>query len=189
LKHHDQAIAAFVKALELRPDDARAHARLGKAMWLGGKASDAIAHLQRAVTLAPENGEYWSVYGKALASAGQGQAAIEALRKASQLRPSDVGSATRLAWELATSVDANVRDGKSAVALAEELCRKTNDADPDTLDALAAAYAETGKFAEAVATAAKAVELASRSNASAAAKGIQARIDLYRKGQPFHQLK
>lgn len=189
LKRHDEAIAAFRKALALRPDDARAHARLGKALWLGGKAIEALDPLQRAITMAPANGEYWSVYGRALAGAGQSKAAIEALRKAAQIRPSDLGTAARLAWELATSADAHVRDGKGAVAIAEELCRRTSDADLDALDALAAAYAETGKFTEAVATAGKAIAIARKTKGSEVEREIQARLDLYRRGEAYHQAR
>jgi len=189
LENHEQAIAAFRRALELRPDDARAHARFGKALWLGGRTGEAVAPLQRAVTIAPGNGEYWSVYGKALASVGQSKAAIEALRRAAQLWPANVDTSARLAWELATSPDVSARDGKAAVAIAEELRRKTNDADVATLDALAAAYAETGRFAEAASVATNAIELAVKSKGSAAAKDIQARLELYRKGQAYHQPK
>jgi Flp pilus assembly protein TadD len=184
---HMEAIAAFQRALELSPGDPRAHARLGKALWLGGRPHDAIAPLQRAVTLAPANGEYWSVYGRALASDGQGQAAIEALRRATQLWPADVATATRLVWELATTADDSARDGKSAVALGEELCKRTNQADAGALDALAAAYAETGDFTKATETATKAAALAIEARNAALARDIQMKLGLYGLKQPFHQ--
>ena len=187
LERHDEAIAAFRRAVELRPDDARSHARLGKALWLGGRASEAIAPLQRAVNMTPGNAEYWSVFGRALSSAGQWRAAIEALRKARELWPADAGTAARLAWELATTPDANLRDGTSAAQIAEDACRKTNDADVAGLDARAAAYAELGRFDEAIASETKALELARKPKSVIAASEIEARLQLYRNHQPFHR--
>jgi Flp pilus assembly protein TadD len=189
LARYDEAIAAFRRALELRPDDARAFARLGNALWLGGRATEAIDPLQRAVNLAPANGEYWSIFGRALSSAGQWRAAIEALRKSRDLRPADPGVAAALAWELATSPDVNLRDGKTAVKLGEEACRRTDDADVEALDALAAAYAETGRFNEAATTGAQALSLAGQVKSPIPPKEIQTRIDLYRSRKPFHRSK
>jgi tetratricopeptide (TPR) repeat protein len=187
LRRFDDAVAAFRRALELRPDDPRAHARLGRALWLAGKTNEAMEHLQRAVNAAPTNAEYWSVYARVLATAGQWKAAIEAQRKASQLAPRDVTAATELAWLLATCPDAAARDGKSAIAIAEELCRRTSFGDAGALDAFAAACAEVGRFPDAMANAEKALALVLRTPNNTVANAIRARIDLYRQGKPFHQ--
>lgn len=67
---------------------------------------------------------------------------------------SDAGdkvSMGNVAWILATCPEAQFRDGQRAVKLATELL-KTNEEDPTFLDNLAAAYAEIGDFAQAVAT-------------------------------------
>ena len=137
--------------------------------------------------MTPGNAEYWSVFGRALSSAGQWRAAIEALRKARELWPADAVTAARLAWELATTPDANLRDGKTAVQLAEDASRKTNESDVAVLDALAAAYAELGRFDDAVATEAKALELARRTKSAIPANEIEARLQLYRAHRPFHR--
>jgi len=55
----------------------------------------------------------------------------------------------RLAWLLATSRDAEVRDGQAALECAEELVRLTRQTSPYAFDALAAALAECGRFEEA----------------------------------------
>jgi tetratricopeptide (TPR) repeat protein len=189
LKRHEESAAAFQRALELRPGDARAEARLGKALWLGGRARDGAVHLSRAVALAPGNGEYWSVYGKALADAGESRAAIDALRRAHELWPSDVATAARLAWELATSPDASSRDPKTAVAIGEEAVRKSKEPDAAVLDALSAAYAELGRFPEAVAAAQKALDAARRASSSIAPEDVASRLELFRRGEPFRRVK
>jgi len=54
------------------------------------------------------------------------------------------------AWRLATSVDSKLRDGPTAVILAEKAVAATKRQDPNILDTLAAAYAEVGQFANAI---------------------------------------
>jgi tetratricopeptide (TPR) repeat protein len=50
------------------------------------------------------------------------------------------------AWLRATSRDSNVRNGKQALSDAKEACKLTKDSDAQSLDTLAAAYAEVGNF-------------------------------------------
>jgi cytochrome c-type biogenesis protein CcmH/NrfG len=73
-----------------------------------------------------------------------------ALRLRHDVRPQ---SLSELAWVLATSNDDKVRDGAHAVRFAERACELTQYSDPGPLGALAAAYAEAGRFPEAVTTA------------------------------------
>jgi hypothetical protein len=56
----------------------------------------------------------------------------------------------------------------------------------DVLDVLAAAYAEAGRFPDAVATARKALDLATRRKAAAVADALRKRIALYEAGKPLH---
>lgn len=58
---------------------------------------------------------------------------------------------TNLAWLLATCPDDAIRDGSRAVALAKEVVASA-PGDAAYLDTLAAAYAEAGRFEEAVKT-------------------------------------
>ena len=55
------------------------------------------------------------------------------------------------------------------------------------LDTLAAAYAEAGRFSEAVATAGKALDLATQQRQQTLADGLRARLALYKAGKPFRQ--
>jgi hypothetical protein len=69
----------------------------------------------------------------------------------------DLGSST---GELATHADAGHRAGHLAVPLAEQAAQAAEQPGTAEFDALAAAYAEAGRFPEAVANAQKAVALA-----------------------------
>jgi hypothetical protein len=57
---------------------------------------------------------------------------------------------------------------------------------PEILDTLAAAYAEAGRFPEAVATAEKAEQLATTAGSKKPAGENRQRLELYRAGKPYH---
>jgi tetratricopeptide (TPR) repeat protein len=50
------------------------------------------------------------------------------------------------AWLRATARDASFRNGKQALSDAKEACKLSHNTDPQSLDTLAAAYAEVGDF-------------------------------------------
>jgi hypothetical protein len=106
-------------------------------------------------------------------------------RKVLRARPGDAPVLTRTAWLLATCPDASLRDGAEAVALAERASRGGYAEDPDILDTLAAAYAESGRFSEALRSARKAFAIAKRNKQSVDA--LAARIALYDSGRPFRE--
>ncbi|MDO8545124.1 MAG: hypothetical protein Q7S40_32190 [Opitutaceae bacterium] len=98
----------------------------------------------------------------------------------------DPAIAGTLAWILATSSDAALRDGRAALALVEESARQ-QQTDPMLLSALAAAYAEVGRFAEAAKAAERALALARAARDEAAEPLLERRLNAYRRGQPWRQ--
>ena len=106
-------------------------------------------------------------------------------RKAVAARPGSAEAHRRLAWLLATCPAASRRNGAEAVEHARRAEQLTGGQAPEVLDALAAAYAETGRFPEALATARKALELAERQDKRELAHGLRTRIALYESGKPF----
>ena len=58
---------------------------------------------------------------------------------------------------------------------------------PSWLDTLAAAYAEAGRFAEAVQTAERALRLAVAKGDRSLAAAMETHLQLYRKQEPYHQ--
>jgi hypothetical protein len=93
----------------------------------------------------------------------------------------------RAAWVLATSPDASIRDGGEALALALRAVEISGGSDAGMLDTLAAAYAERGRFAEAVSTARAALARATQENLRALEAGISMRVALYEADQPFRE--
>ena len=87
--------------------------------------------------------------------------------------------AIAVAWIRATSSDAQYRDGAEAVRLAEKASAATHNADAECLDALAAAYAETGRFDDAVRTAQQAIRAATDAKSDDALAPLKTRLALY----------
>ena len=90
-----------------------------------------------------------------------------------------------LARVLATHSDAAVQDGQRAVELAEAVCQQTQFRDPALLDVLAAAYAEVGRFVEAIATARQALTQVHLTQDQNLAQQIAERIQLYQAQEPY----
>ena len=188
------AIAYYRKALDIQPDEATVHCNLGKALARSGRVGEAIAHFQRAVEIQPDNATAHYLLADALAGApstlgpGRGQVAeaIAHFRKALEIQPDNAETLNDMAWLRATYPDPQFRDGAEAVALARRAAALTPDrADP--LDTLAAAYAEAGRFAEAVQAERKALDLARQQNQQALVRSIQAKLQLYQAGRAFHE--
>ncbi|HYW45655.1 MAG TPA: hypothetical protein VE959_22515 [Bryobacteraceae bacterium] len=91
------------------------------------------------------------------------------------------------AWTLATSPEATVRDGVEAVRLAQQLLVLNGGQEPEVFDTLAAAFAEQGRFIEAIHEANRALEAAARQNRQPLTEAIQARIKLYKACTPYRE--
>ena len=103
--------------------------------------------------------------------------------------PNEQVALNSLAWLLATRPEATIRNGPEAVELAERAVAQHQEEQPELLDTLAAAYAEAGRFPEAVRTAEKALAAASQRENKALSDGIQQRLKLYRAGKPYREAK
>ena len=112
---------------------------------------------------------------------GRTREAVVQYREALRLNPDLAGALNNLAWVLAASPDDELRNGAEAVRLAERACELTHYGQPLFIGTLAAAYAEAGRFPEAVTTAEKVEQLA-----TTAAKNRQL-LELYRAGKPCHE--
>lgn len=89
-----------------------------------------------------------------------------------------------LAWLLAASPDATVRDADRAIALAREAIERYGDRSPHVYDALAAASAELGDFPAAIENAERALSLTTTRTPLELASRRQ-RVELYRTQRIF----
>jgi len=94
---------------------------------------------------------------------------------------------TTPAWRRASNPDSGIRDGQEAVRLAEQACDLTGHKRPLFVGTLSAAYAEAGRFDEAVETAARAEALARAAGNETLADRDKNLAELFRSRQPFHE--
>ena len=121
-----------------------------------------------------------------LGQLGRTREAVAQYREALRLNPNLAVALNNLAWVLATSPDDGLRNGTEAVRLGERACELTHYDEPLFIGTLAAAYAEAGRFPEAVATAEKAEQLATTAGSKKPAGENRQRLELYRAGKPYH---
>jgi tetratricopeptide (TPR) repeat protein len=118
------------------------------------------------------------------AAKGEYDPAIADYTEAIRLDPGQATPFSSRAWLWATCPEARYRDGKRAVASATRACELSGWTDAYHLDTLAAASAEAGDFAKAVAHQRKANALYPSDEDRR--KG-EARLALYQGGKPYRE--
>jgi tetratricopeptide (TPR) repeat protein len=181
----NEAITQFQKALQIKPDFVPACIALGTALLQQGKADQAVTPFQRVLGTNPNDAGIHLNLGLCFFQLGRTDEAVVQYQKALQIKPNDPGIQNNLAWLLATCPQAAVRDGNKAVELARQADALTSGKNPIILHTLAAAFAEAGRFPEAVETAQRALRLAGAQSNPDLAGQLQAEIKLYQAGQPF----
>ncbi len=121
--------------------------------------------------------------GEAYLTLGEHAAAIADFEKALEHLAEDPALLNNLAWVLATSPDAEVRDGRRAVELATKACELSNYDESHILSTLAAAFAESGDFGTAIEWSQKAVDMDESEQAEQLAKELAS----YQGGQPWRE--
>jgi Tfp pilus assembly protein PilF len=185
----DEAIVQFQKALASSPDFTYAHNMLGYALLQKRDVDAAMAQFHEALKIRPDYAQAHRNLGIALIQKGQMDEGILHLQKALVLQPGLVeaqSDLTHIAWIMATSPDASVRNGTKAVELARQTDRLSGGKNPVMAATLAAAYAEAGKFGDAIATAQHALQLAAGQTNATLVATLEAQLKLYQAGSPFH---
>src|ERR1035437_2144862 len=179
----DEAMPHLRRAAELDPQDAASQYNLGLALLRKSSFDEAIPRFQRALALDPRDAQTHNDLAVALAQKRRFEEAVAHFREAIGIDPQFAQAQSNLAWLLATSPETTVRNGAEALKLAAKAVDLSHGTDPSMLDALAAAYAETGRFREAVETARRALELTPQPLAAA----LKMRIALYERNEPFRE--
>ena len=184
---YDHAIRDFNKAIELDSRYAKAYANRGTAYSNRGQNEGAIRDYRQAIELSPNNADTYKKMILALIQQNRAKEAVSYYHQAVGLLDDQPLVLNNVAWLLATHQDPQLRDGAEALRLAVKACELTNYKVPSLLDTLAAAYAETGQFANAVKTVKKAIKLAQGAGQKELAQDIQPRLELYKAKRPYRQ--
>ena len=140
-----------------------------------------------ALLLGPDRVEAHLDFGRVLLRLGDAPNGLRHLQEAVRLAPDSPLALNELAWLMATYPDATVRNGPEAVRLAEHACAMTGRRNPELLDTLAAAYAEAGRFPEAVNAAQEAISLARTAGDEAAVHQAENLLGFFQSGHPFRE--
>jgi serine/threonine protein kinase/tetratricopeptide (TPR) repeat protein len=182
-REYDTAIEEFTKAIESRPLFALAYNNRGLVWAAKGNHDLAIQDYSEAIRLDPQFAEMYRNRGSAWQAKGEMDKALSDYSKAVRLDPQSAAGYNHRAWLHATAAETRLRDGRQAIVDATKACELTEWKNAAFIDTLAAAYAESGDFAQAVKWQSQALELASPD----LKKELATRLELYGSGKPFRE--
>jgi tetratricopeptide (TPR) repeat protein len=192
LQYWHDTITLFTRTIAVTQDNYLAEYPLAKAFELEGLDRQAAVHYRIAIAKGPIVENFWPnfYFAELLAKGGHYQEARERMETAVQIKPEHTDALNNLAWLLSTCPDKKVRDGERAIQLAEHACELTHDGSAKYLTTLSAAYAEAGRFDDAIATVEKAGALAQQTGQSGLFSGDAKLLELFTDHQTYtDQLK
>jgi tetratricopeptide (TPR) repeat protein len=148
----EMAVKTLERAVELNSNSIPARVNLASALSASGEFAAAIPHYEAILQAEPNSANAHAHLARALVELGRIETATEHLQTAVRLNPNDFAATLTLSWLQATSPIDAVRDGASALELAQRLKSSTGGENLMVLDVLAAAFAEQGDFESARAT-------------------------------------
>jgi Tfp pilus assembly protein PilF len=183
----DEAMVHFEQAIKLQPDYAEAYYNRGNVLFAKGRIDEAIADWEKALQIQPDDANAHTGLGNALLRKGAMKEAIAHYDEAMALAPEDPHSRSNLAWVLATSTDASIRNGAKAVELAQQAVSLSGGREPLFFRTLAAAYAETGRFSDAIAVIQQTAAIARMQGKTGLANLLEEDVLLYRGHVPLRR--
>jgi len=181
----DEAMVHYEEAIRLQPYYADAYYNRGNVLFAKGRIDEAIADWEWTLQLQPNDADAHTSLGNAFLRQGSFKDAIAQYEMAVALAPEDPHSRNNLAWTLATSSDDSIRDGAKAVGFAEQAVVLSGVREPQFLRTLGAAYAESGRFTEAIAAARQAAAIANMQGKRGLATSLEKDLVLYRANLPL----
>jgi tetratricopeptide (TPR) repeat protein len=178
----EEAARIFLAALKTRRDDADLLANLGVARMRQGRTDEAIGYYRRVLQLTPDDGMIHANLGSVLEAQGKLSEAAAEYRTALRLDYNSPQVANNLAWLLVTHEAPTARGAAQAVELASRACQATQQKNPAFLETLAAAYAEAGRFQEAISTSKNAIRLARDAGHESLAGELETSLAFFEKG-------
>jgi protein O-mannosyl-transferase len=183
----DEAMVHYNEAIKLQPYYADAYYNRGSVLFGKGRIDEAIADWEKTLQIQPSYADAHTGLGNAFLRRGSLREAITHYELASAFAPEDPHSRNNIAWVLATCSDASIRDGAKAVDLAEVAVALSSGREPRFVRTLAAAYAESGRFSEALAVAQQAATIARMQGKAGLATALEKDVMLYRAHLPLRR--
>jgi tetratricopeptide (TPR) repeat protein len=186
---YDKAIRLFTKAIEsgeLSQDNLSiVYYNRGNAWRKKGNYDKAIADFTKVIEIDPQDVYAYYDRGYAWEDKGDYNKAIADFTKVIEIDPQYADAYNSLAWLMAICPDGRYRDGKRAVEFAEKAVKLEETA--NRLDTLAAAYAEAGRFQDAIQTQERAIKLVEKEGETEDLAEFKKHLDSYKAGKPWRE--
>jgi tetratricopeptide (TPR) repeat protein len=176
--HYDEAIDHFSAAVKSSPDYVEARLQLAHTLRRSGRLRESLSQYQQVATLDPRIAEGPLGYAMALVGLERYQEARDRLAEDIKVYPDRPAFAHALVRVLAAAPDDRVRDGRQAIALAQDLIAREQP-NPDLGEAMAMAMAETGRYEDAVTWQRQAMTIAERSGRADLSKRMADNLTLF----------
>ena len=184
----NEAIDHYHNAMRLRPGYGDPYLNLGNILFQQGRMAMRWLNGRRHMRLNQKTGASTLLLADAFLRAGLQKDAIAEYEHAVRNSVQDPLPRNNLAWLLATSSDASIRDGNRAMELANEAVQLSHGKDPNYLRTLAAACAESGRFARSRRNCADGrFEQPSSWTTRSLLNALRDEIALYELGLPYHR--
>ena len=144
-----------------------------------------MADVDTALKLSPDSASLIDTRGVIFHRQGRYKKADQDFRRALEISPQMWQAKANLAWLLATCPEAEFRDGKEAVMLAESAVKVKPDY--STMDVLAAAYAESRRYEEAVKVMEMAIGVLIQLERKKLSEELQPHLAAYKQHTPWRQ--
>ena len=181
-----EAEARYRASLALDPTSDDTRKNFADLLRREGRQREAILQYESGLAIKPDSTTRLNL-AQLYYQEGEVDPAQREFREVLKHEPDNINALNNFAWLLATCGDDSQRNGSEAVQFAEKACALTQFKQARLTGTLAAAYAEAGRFAEAVDVGRKTVQLASESGDQQTAAMANQLLELYLSKRPFHQ--
>jgi tetratricopeptide (TPR) repeat protein len=187
----DEAISECEQLLKLAPKNANLLTQIGLLYEFNKQSNKAIEKFSEAIgNVDKKDFKLYRHRGDAYLNVGKHAEAIKDYEEAFKLKPDDSGLLNNFAWVLATSPDDKLRNGKRSIEMGLKACQLTGFEQAHILSTLAAGYAETGDFENALKYSTQAVDRGASDGELTAEtrEQLQREVDNYKHKRPTREL-
>lgn len=197
LREYDSAIADYTAIIEGDTSFSRWEAGMDNALAAAREARGRLRHERRrdpagaledyavALQLNPHSNTLHYRRGIAFNAVKNYAAAEAEFSAAFERNPDSPDLLARWAWQLATAPEPGYRDAKAALTIASRANERSGNKLSEHLEALAAAWAENGRFDQAVETQRKAIAAAKLPYQLKKLPAMKERLELYLAEKPY----
>jgi type IV pilus biogenesis/stability protein PilW len=190
-RNYDGALKQFEAAIAIDPINslslANSLANIAAVSLAKGDAAKARQFYEKSIAANPQYLQARTGLASLLVREGRYGEAAAQYEKYLEGAPADMDVISNLAWLYATCPADEARNGARALELARKLLGLARLPTARIFDITAAAFAETGRFTDAVDAARRALEMTPPQDAMAEER--QALMELYKSGKPHHRKK